>query len=275
MPTAMTPTDPAADNLPDRASLPVWRGPGDWADDALIAEVPVALVYNGVAHAVMMATPTELELFALGFSLSEGIAACPANVYDVEIVAVAGGVEARIELAAADFMALKARRRQLAGRTGCGLCGVERLAEVLRPLPPLPFSATLSLDALQAGLAALAAAQPLNAATGAAHAAAWLAPDGALEAVFEDVGRHVALDKLLGWRARGGVRAGAALVTSRASYEMAHKAACCGVEILAAVSAPTALAVELAGRLGLTLIGFARPGRANVYTHSSRVAGPR
>ncbi|RXZ43397.1 formate dehydrogenase accessory sulfurtransferase FdhD [Crenobacter cavernae] len=271
----MSPQNPAPDASPSSDALSthaVWRGDDESpGDDSLIEEVPVALVYNGIAHAVMMATPIDLEDFALGFSLSEGIAASSANLYDVEVRRVEEGIELRIELAAADFAALKSRRRQLAGRTGCGLCGVESLAQVARPLPALPFTQKLESAALQTALMHLQDAQPLTAATGAAHAAAWLRPDGTLAAVFEDVGRHVALDKLIGWRARVGAEPGAALVTSRASYEMAHKAASAGIEILAAVSAPTALAVRLAASLNLTLAGFVRPGRANVYSHPERL----
>ena len=240
-------------------------------EDQVAVETPVALVYNGLSHVVMMASPRELEDFALGFSLAEGIVAHPGEIYGIDIVPGEGGVEARIDLASARFMALKERRRQLAGRTGCGLCGVEQLAEIHRPLPPLPQTQSFSLDALARALPALQQVQSLSQATACAHAAGWVTPQGELLHLSEDVGRHVALDKLIGARARQGWRDGAAVVTSRASYEMAQKAAAAGIEILIAMSAPTSLAVEMAARYGLTLIGFAGRGRANLYSCPERL----
>jgi FdhD protein len=250
-----------------------WRGETlsdarDWVAD----EWPVARVYNGLAHTVMMASPQELEAFALGFTLAEGIASHPDEVYGIELVERSDGIEARVELASRAFARLKERRRQLAGRTGCGLCGVEQLAEVHRQLTPLPFGQRLSLTSLDAALRALPAAQTLSQRTGACHAAAWVLPDGTLAGVCEDVGRHVALDKLIGRRVKEGWQNGAALVTSRASFEMVQKAAQVGIEILLAVSAPTILAVQMATDYGMTLVGFARPGRANIYTHAGRMS---
>jgi len=242
-------------------------------DDVLACEVAVALVYNGLAHVVMMATPQQLEEFARGFTLAEGIARQQADIYDIEVREAASGIEVHVELASACFAALKERRRQLAGRTGCGLCGVEQLAEVFRPLAPLPDSVRLALPALDRALQALPAQQLLSQATGCTHAAAWFSLDGSLLQVCEDVGRHVALDKLIGCRAVSGWGGGAALLTSRASYEMVQKAAAVGIEILVAVAAPTALAVQMAEQYGLTLLGFARPGRVNVYTHPQRLLG--
>jgi len=265
------------DEKPDVSSrsLPLvqWRAGealGD-AHDCVAEESPVALVYNGLAHTVMMTSPQELVAFALGFTLSEGIAESVAEVYDIELVERADGIEARVELASRAFERLKQRRRQMAGRTGCGLCGVEQLAEVHRTVAPLPFGQRLSLAALDAALAALPAAQALSQRTGACHAAAWVRPDGTLAAVCEDVGRHVALDKLIGRRVKEGWTEGAVLVTSRASFEMVQKAAQVGIEILLAVSAPTTLAVQMADDYGMTLVGFARPGRANIYTHAGRM----
>lgn len=240
-------------------------------DDLLACEVPVALVYNGLAHVVMMASPQQLEEFARGFTLAEGIARSLADIYDIELHEAASGIEVHVELASVCFAALKERRRQLAGRTGCGLCGVEQLAEVFRPLNSLPDTVRLGLPALNLALQALPVQQLLSQATGCTHAAAWLDVDGHLLQVCEDVGRHVALDKLIGCRASCGWAGGAALVTSRASYEMVQKSAAVGIEILVAVSAPTALAVQMAEQYGLTLLGFARPGRVNVYTHPQRL----
>src|SRR5579885_507289 len=218
--------------------------------DAVAEEVPIAFVYNGRPHAVMLATPADLEDFALGFSLSEAIVGAPAECEKVEIAPTLGGIELRIAVPAARAASLAARVRQLTGRTGCGLCGAQ------------------ALDAL-------AARQTINVATGATHAAAWATPDGAVALVREDVGRHNALDKLIGAMARARVdpRRGFLLVTSRASYEMVMKAATVGIGILAAISAPTALAIALAAEANLTLIAFARPQGHSIYTHAARIHG--
>ena len=242
--------------------------------DYLAEEVPVALVYNGISHVVMMATPKDLDLFAVGFSLSEGIIDSRSEIYGMDVVQVCNGLEVRIELSSRRFMALKARRRALAGRTGCGVCGVEQLNDVGRPVTPLPFSQTFSLKYLDLALEHLNDVQPVGRMTGCTHAAAWVMPDGKLAGGLEDVGRHVALDKLLGKRAVENVwHQGAVLVSSRASYEMVQKAAMCGVEIMFAVSAATTLAVEVAERCNLTLVGFCKPGRATIYTHPQRLLG--
>ncbi|MDQ9205215.1 formate dehydrogenase accessory sulfurtransferase FdhD [Cronobacter sakazakii] len=259
-------------------SLPLWKRENltttepDW----LAEEVPVALVYNGISHVVMMASPKDLEIFALGFSLSEGIVESSHEIYGMDIIHGCNGIEIQVELSSRRFMELKARRRNLAGRTGCGVCGVEQLNDILRPLAPLPFTQTFSLDNLDGALRQLASVQPVGELTGCTHAAAWLTPQGDIAGGHEDVGRHVALDKLLGRRAREAWQQGAVLVSSRASYEMVQKAATCGVEILFAVSAATTLAVEVAERCNLTLVGFSRPGRATIYTHPQRlIAGDK
>jgi FdhD protein len=240
--------------------------------DRLAEEVPVALVYNGVSHVVMMATPQELSLFALGFSLAEGIVLSPQDIYDIEEQHGPRGIEVHIELAGRAFEALKQRRRRnLVGRTGCGVCGTEQIEDVCRPLPMLPFTQRFPLAALDHALVQLHDRQKLGQQTGCTHAAAWLSPTGEVLGQCEDVGRHVALDKLLGLRAREGWQDGAALVTSRASYEMVQKAAQCGVEILFAVSAATSLAVDTAIRYGVSLIGFSGPGPATLYTHPERL----
>ncbi|ELY3624046.1 formate dehydrogenase accessory sulfurtransferase FdhD [Cronobacter malonaticus] len=259
-------------------SLPLWKRENltttepDW----LAEEVPVALVYNGISHVVMMASPKDLEIFALGFSLSEGIVESSHEIYGMDIIHGCNGIEIQVELSSRRFMGLKARRRNLAGRTGCGVCGVEQLNDIVRPLAPLPFTQTFSLDNLDGALRKLASVQPVGELTGCTHAAAWLTPQGDIAGGHEDVGRHVALDKLLGRRAREVWQQGAVLVSSRASYEMVQKAATCGVEILFAVSAATTLAVEVAERCNLTLVGFSRPGRATIYTHPQRlIAGDK
>nr|WP_211073271.1 formate dehydrogenase accessory sulfurtransferase FdhD [Pantoea sp. Cy-640] len=239
--------------------------------DWLAQEVPVALVYNGISHVVMMATPDNLQAFALGFSLSEGIIEQPGEIYGMDVVPGCNGFEVQIELSSRRFMALKAQRRAMAGRTGCGVCGVEQLDQIGKPVQPLPFTQTFDLACLDNGLAQLRDFQPIGNLTGCTHAAAWMSPQGELQGGCEDVGRHVALDKLLGQRSQQHWQQGAVLVSSRASYEMVQKSAMCGVEILFAVSAATQLAVEVAERCNLTLVGFSKPGRATVYSHPQRL----
>lgn len=255
------------------SEMPVWQradltvAQPDWLAD----EVPVALVYNGISHVVMMTTPKDLEAFAIGFSLSEGIIDAPGDIFGLDVVPGCNGIEVQIELSSRRFMALKEQRRALAGRTGCGVCGVEQLDQIGKPVQPLPFTQTFDLAQLDRGLSQLKSVQPVGQQTGCTHAAAWLRPDGELAGGCEDVGRHVALDKLLGYRSRAAWGDGAVLVSSRASYEMVQKSAMCGVEILFAVSAATRLAVEVAERCNLTLVGFSKPGRATVYTHPQRL----
>lgn len=239
--------------------------------DLLAQEVPVALVYNGISHVVMMASPCDLELFALGFSLSEGIIRSSADIYGMDIEPSCQGISVHIELSSRCFAALKARRRALAGRTGCGICGTEQLAEIHRELPRLPMTQRFSLSQMDSALSALREVQLIGNLTGCTHAAVWLSSQGELLGGCEDIGRHVALDKLLGLRGRKQWQQGVLLVSSRASYEMVQKAAACGVEILFAVSAATTLARETALQCGLTLVCFTRPGRAVVLTHPERL----
>lgn len=242
--------------------------------DEVAEEVPVALVYNGISHVVMMASPKDLEYFALGFSLSEGIIESPRDIFGMDVVPSCNGLEVQIELSSRRFMGLKERRRALAGRTGCGVCGVEQLNDIGKPVQPLPFTQTFDLNKLDDALRHLNDFQPVGQLTGCTHAAAWMLPSGELVGGHEDVGRHVALDKLLGRRSQEGEswQQGSVLVSSRASYEMVQKSAMCGVEILFAVSAATTLAVEVAERCNLTLVGFCKPGRATVYTHPQRLS---
>jgi len=251
-----------------------WRaGAIDEGLDWVCEERPVSLEYNGIAHAVMMATPQALEDFAVGFSLSEGIVAAAAEILEVEVGAQSRGLVVAVRLTARRAAVLKERRRTLAGRTGCGLCGVESLAHFDRAQASTSARQRFDAARLSAAMVQMARAQPLRELTGATHAAAWLAADGTLAALREDVGRHNALDKTIGALARAGVDAagGALLVTSRASYEMVQKAAAAGAGLLAAVSAPTALAIRTAQELGLTLVGFARDGRHVVYAHAWRL----
>lgn len=245
---------------------------GSLVNDFVAEEIPVALVYNGISHVVMMATPKDLEDFAVGFSLSEGIIQSRDEIRGIDIVqGCHRGIEVHIELSSRRFMALKERRRNLTGRTGCGICGTEQLDEIFKPITPLPFTQTFSLSYLDNALQELKTVQKIGALTGCTHAAAWISPEGRLVGGCEDVGRHVALDKLLGMKSRSDWQQGAILVSSRASYEMVQKAASCGAEILFAVSAATSLAIEVAEKANLTLVGFCRQGKATVFTHPSRV----
>jgi FdhD protein len=243
------------------------------AEDELAEEVPVALEYNGVSHAVMMATPRDLDDFALGFSLSEGIVGSAREFYGAEVEHGIGGITVHIDIASAAFARLKDRRRNMSGRTGCGLCGVDSLEQVLRPLPWLAPSRALSARAIRQALAAVKAHQPVNRITGATHAALWCDRNGDPVAAFEDVGRHNALDKLIGSRSRMCAEAGDgfALITSRASVEMVQKAATAGICALVAISAPTALAARTAQQCGMTLVAFARGDGFVAYAHGVNI----
>lgn len=239
--------------------------------DYLAVETPVSLAYNGISHAVMMCTPQDLEDFALGFSLTEGIIDKPADIYGIDVVEVCNGIEVQIELSSRKFMALKEHRRNLTGRTGCGICGTEQLNQVYKNFPKLDRTFTFDLNLLDDCLAALQDNQALGKQTGATHAAAFFDLQGNMLAIREDVGRHVALDKLLGWHAKANKPQGFVLVSSRASYEMVQKAVSCGIEMLVAISAATDLAVKMAEAHNFTLIGFAREGKGNVYVGKARL----
>ena len=243
------------------------------AQDWLADEVPVALIFNGISHAVMLATPLDLEDFALGFGLTEGLLARADELYGVELVPDPAGVRIEMEVASACFARLKDRRRSMAGRTGCGLCGTESLEQVEPPLQPLaPCDTPLSPPAIAAALRAMSSQQALQQRTGATHAAAWCSPDGQVRLVREDVGRHNALDKLVGAMVAAAVdpRDGFCCITSRASVEMVRKAVAAGITALVAVSAPTSRAVATARRAGLALAGFARRDDLVLYAYPDR-----
>lgn len=246
-------------------------------DDALASEVPVAFAFNGAPFAVMMATPADLEDFALGFPLAEGVVRSAGDVHVERIDSHLEGVSIALRIPEEAAARVAGRRRALEGRSGCGLCGSESLEAVLAPPPSVPVGAPIAAEALTVALHALHAEQPLNARTGATHAAAFVSATGALRLVREDVGRHNALDKVIGAMARAQVdpSSGFALVTSRASYEMVLKAARAGLPMLAAISAPTALAVTLAEHAGMTLVGFARAAGHVVYAHPGRLEDAR
>ncbi|MDM4768016.1 formate dehydrogenase accessory sulfurtransferase FdhD [Pelomonas sp. SE-A7] len=244
----------------------------DWVAE----EVPVALEFNGISQAVMLATPLDLEDFALGFSLSEGLLQGADQLYSVEEEVSELGITLHCEIAGEAFARLKERRRTMAGRTGCGLCGTESLAQVARDLPPLKAGGAFGRQAIARALGQFRDHQALQQATGAVHAAGWCSADGEVRCLREDVGRHNALDKLIGALARQGVDAsqGFIAITSRASFELVQKAASAGVSLLAAVSAPTSFAVTTADRAGMTLVGFAREQDLVVYCHPERLALP-
>lgn len=244
---------------------------------ALPEEAPVALSFNGITHAVMLATPADLEDFGAGFALCEAMVQGPAEILGLEIHTHAVGLEIAMTLTARRASALAERRRSLAGPTGCGLCGVDSLAQANRAVPKVESTAKISESALRRGLAALPLQQTLNRETGAVHAAAWIDNDGTLVALREDVGRHNALDKLVGAlaKAKCDLSQGVLLLTSRCSVELVMKAATMGMPIVAAVSAPTARAVRLAQDSGITLIGLARADSLLVFSGGERIeVGP-
>ncbi|MFD0740465.1 formate dehydrogenase accessory sulfurtransferase FdhD [Lysobacter koreensis] len=246
-------------------------------EDAVVVETPVALLYNGLPFAVMMATPSDLDDFALGFALGEGIVARADEFRLVDTVRSDAGIALHGAIPQARFDALEHRRRNLEGRSGCGLCGVESLRDALRPVPRVAVPADVSTAAIRTALAALSHQQPLNALSGGVHAAGFVHPDGLL--VREDVGRHNALDKLVGALAVHPMpidrRHGFLVITSRASYEIVHKAATAGIGAVIAISAPTDLAIRIADEAGITLAAFARGDTLNVYTHPARIVASR
>lgn len=244
--------------------------------DLLAEEVPVALVYNGISHAVMLATPQDLEDFALGFSVTEGIVADVHEVYDIEARAQPKGIELHLNIASERFVQLKERRRSMAGRTGCGLCGAESLSQVFREPVHKRTEDSLSIrsDSLLKAHQEMYASQPIQHATGATHACAWADADGNVHLVREDVGRHNALDKLIGALLKEAKTGGVILTTSRASYEMVQKVVMAGYQVLSAISAPTGLAVRMANQYHLTLLGFVRDQQYVIYSHPHRIKHP-
>ncbi|KVG24134.1 formate dehydrogenase accessory sulfurtransferase FdhD [Burkholderia ubonensis] len=246
---------------------------GDLAQvvDRVVEECPVALVFNDISHAVMMATPIDLDVFGLGFALSEGIVERASDVFDIESACTASGAVVRLTVAQQAFMALKARRRALAGRTGCGVCGIESIEQLdLHPsrIRHAGAAAGIGADAVERASRALPAHQVLMRDTGGIHAAAWCSRDGAVIDVFEDVGRHNALDKLIGQLAqrRADTRSGFVFLSSRASYELVRKAARLDIPMVATISAPTSLAIDVAREAGIRLLGFCRGDGFVEYT---------
>ncbi len=236
-------------------------------------ETAIALTYNGGTAAVMMATPADLEDFAVGFSLTEGVVASPSAIRSLEVVPEADGIELRMWLDDADAVRLNERRRMMAGPTGCGLCGLDSLKEAVRPVAHVADGGHVTPQQIMQAVGSVAPAQALNHETRAVHAAAFWHPDKGLVALREDVGRHNALDKLCGALSRQGIATtgGIVVLTSRVSIEMVQKAAAMGACVVAAVSAPTELAVRTAEAAGITLIGIARADGFEVFTCGDRV----
>ena len=246
-------------------------------EGAVAEEAPIAISYNGRPHVVMMATPADLKDFAVGFSLSEQIVSSAQDVSAIEVVKHAQGVELQLQIGEDAADRLAQRVRNLVGRTSCGLCGVELIGDALRAIDPVEPGVHFEIDALMRAEAALFGRQNWNQETGAMHAAAWAMSDGTLAIVREDVGRHNALDKVIGALSRaemdGGsnAREGFIVITSRASYELVQKTAVAGIPMIAAVSRPTGLAIRLAEATGIALIGLLRHDTANIYADSNAV----
>lgn len=257
----------------ERPFVRLGDGARSQASVSIAEEVPIAFVYNGRPHVVVMGTPADLEDLAVGFSRTEGIVAHASQVERIDVVRASHGIELQIQIPSANAERLDGRARSLASRTGCGLCGVETIDDALRVPVRVGSNLVVERAALWAASAELSRLQTLNNETNAVHAAAWATANGAMGVLREDVGRHNALDKVLGALARQHMSAseGFLVITSRASYEMVQKAASCGVELLAAISRPTGLAIRFADAAGLTLVGLVRGTSANVYSRPERL----
>lgn len=267
-------TAAATPALNSRVRVQRWiDGKSEHVVDQVAEEQPVAFTYHGIPHVVMLATPADLEDLAVGFTLSEALVGAADEIRSVELFNESGALEVRIGIDTERFAALLRRQRNLTGRTGCGLCGAETIEQAIRHPAPVAQGVSISADELHAALTELHNHQPLNAITGSVHAAAWALPGKGIQLVREDVGRHNALDKVIGALVRADIdcSAGYVIITSRASYEMVQKAATVGITLLAAVSAPTGLAIRLAETSGLTLVGFARQHQHVVYAHARRL----
>lgn len=251
-----------------------WKGKlYERREDFIAEEVPISLIYNQIPHVVMLATPTNLEEFALGFSITEGIIKSPHELLSARVYNRSNGIEVQLKIPEHRFDRVSDKGRNLTGRTGCGLCGASTLQQAIRQPNTVKGELNVSAEDLRSALFDLCNHQKLNHITGAVHAAAWVVPGQCITDIREDVGRHNALDKLIGCLLRNNkdLSSGFIIITSRASYEMVQKTAWVGISLLAAISAPTGLAIRLANETGLTLIGFARGDQHVVYTHPRRL----
>jgi FdhD protein len=251
-----------------------WKGKlYERREDFIAEEVPISLIYNQIPHVVMLATPTNLEEFALGFSITEGIIKSPHELLSARVYNRSNGIEVQLKIPKHRFDCLSDKGRNLTGRTGCGLCGASTLQQAIRQPNAVNGELSVSAEDLRSALFDIGNHQKLNHITGAVHAAAWVVPGQGISDIREDVGRHNALDKLIGCLLRNNkdLSSGFIIITSRASYEMVQKTAWVGISLLAAISAPTGLAIRLANETGLTLIGFARDDQHVVYTHPRRL----
>ncbi len=250
------------------------NNPEELIKEILAEETPVAITYNGVSHVVMMASPCDLEDFARGFSITEGIVKSFSEIYSIEVLKKDNGIEINVEISTEKFSRLKEIRRNLTGRTGCGLCGAESLDQVLKIPESIKIKSKFSSNSILKALKNFSNQQKIQKKTGATHACALFNSKGDLIIIKEDVGRHNALDKLIGATFNSKFLKGCFVITSsRASYEMVQKLAYLNLKLLVAISAPTALALRLADQLEITLIGFARNNRYNCYTHSKQLIG--
>ena len=259
---------PANESVSEHAVIKFNHSIASQLQDCVAEEIPIALIYNGISHAVMMATPLDLEDFALGFSLTEGIVKSASDLYAVEVIHQENGIELHCEIASECFVKLKEKRRNLVGRTGCGICGSESLEQAMRsPMQAITKKIEVSAAAITQSLRHIVPLQKLQTLTGATHASAWVSVSGEVLMVREDVGRHNALDKLIGALAKTthNLSQGYVLTTSRGSYEMVQKIASVGIGMLVAISAPTALAIKIAQQYHITLVGFARNEQFVVY----------
>ena len=255
-----------------------WRAGGLASGERTIPEeTAIAFTYNGSSYAVMMATPQDLEDFAFGFSLTEGVINSPDQIESLQIIEQPIGIELRMRLTEPHATAFRERRRYLAGPTGCGLCGIESLSEAMRTPATITDDTAIAPEEIMTALEMLHDRQSINQATRAVHGAAYYRGGAGLVALREDIGRHNAPDKLAGALARGGVarRGGVGILTSRLSVELVQKAAAIGIPVLVAVSAPTALAVRTAEASGITLVAIARGDGFEIFTHPNRIKESR
>jgi FdhD protein len=235
-------------------------------------ETPIALIYNGISHVVMMGSPSDLEDFAVGFSITEGIVKELSEIYSIEIDLKDDGIELKIEISSECFLKLKEVRRNLTGRTGCGLCGAESLSQAMKIPKVKKSNPNFYSNYILKALKNFSNDQALQKKTGATHASALFSANGDLKIIREDVGRHIALDKLIGASLKcKNYEDDFVITSSRASYEMVQKIAYFNFKLLIAISAPTGLAIRMADNLGITLIGFAREARYTIYSHNERI----